>query len=501
MLADEGVAMAMRSTVTRSTVAAAIVASCTLAGCGGSGSSGGTTDTAPETGTVSILFTDAPTNDFCHAMATVESIDLLGGGSPQNIWTGSETLDLLALRNYSDVFTVNTEVLVGSFSKVRLTLGGLTIEKCDDAGTVIETHDVRLPGNRKFDLVPRGSIQVVGGEALIIEIDVDMKYAVHLVEAGNSMRYEMRPVMFVTVRPDDSKLVRVFGEVRDLEPPGFELCPVEPVASTDDDDESDEDGENESADDDSGRCLDVVTDGATGIFDESGDPVGLDAFANGDLATAIGFLRTHDDDDDGDDYRDDLELAAVTVEKGPQDTFARPVGVVESAVGNNDRFAFLPDMDTSIDVLLQSGTRIFKLGSSDELTSAAIQPGVPGQVDGVYDTVDPATLKSALIVLDEIATEPDTAYVGATVKMIDLDDMDATTPRRLEVDWDTSTNLCVLADESTRIISVTDGPDAIEAMTIGVDDLVTEQTVDVYGTDDGMGCVVADTIQAYATTP
>ena len=493
--------MPIRSTALRFAVAATVVASCTLAGCGGSGGSGdGTATTAPQTGTVSILFTDAPTNDFCHAMATVESIDLLGGGSPQNIWSGSETLDLLALRNYSDVFTVNTEVLVGSFSKVRLTLGGLTIEKCDETGTVVETHDVRLPGNRKFDLVPRGSIQVVGGEALIIEIDVDMKYAVHLVQAGNSERYEMRPVMFVTVRPDDTKLVRVFGEVRDLEAPEFELCPVEPTASSDDDHEDDEDGENESSDDDSGRCLDVITDGATGIFDENGDPAGLDAFANGDLATAIGFLGTHDDDDDGDDYRDDLELAAVTVEKGPQDTFARPDGIVESAVGNNDRFAFLTEPTVSIDVLLQSGTRIFKVGSNEELTSAAIQPGVPGQVDGVYDSMDPATLKSALIVLNEAASEPDTALVGATVSNIEVDDGDATTPRRIDVDLGGIAS-CVLADGSTRLIEVTDAPDAIEAMVIGVDDLATGQTVDVYGTDDGGGCVIADTIQAYDTTP
>ncbi len=141
--------MVQRSTFGHATITAAAVATLALAGCGGGGGSDSTT--GPQTGTVSVLFTDAPTNDFCHAIATVESIDLLGGGAPQNIWSGSETFDLLALRNYSDMFMVNTEVLVGSFSKARLTLGSLTVEKCDETGAVVETHDVRLPGNHKFD--------------------------------------------------------------------------------------------------------------------------------------------------------------------------------------------------------------------------------------------------------------------------------------------------------------------------------------------------------------
>lgn len=477
-----------RFSMSQAAVTVAAIASLAIAGCdsGGSGS-----DSAPQTGTVSVLFTDAPTNDFCHAIATVESIDLLGGGTPQNIWTGSETFDLLALRNYSDVFTINTDVLVGSFSKIRLTLGGLTIEKCDDTGAVIETHDVRLPGNHKFDLNPRGTIDVIGGEALIIEVDVAMKYAVHLVETGNTDHYEFRPVMFVTIRPDDTKLVRVFGEVRDLDGLEFELCPVEPAASTDDDDESDEEGENESADDDSGRCVDVVTDGSTGIFDENGDPVGLDAFMNGDLATAIGFLRVHDDDDDGDDHADDLELLAVTVEKGPQGTFERVVGTITSAVLSDDRFAFETAPMVSTDVQLQSGTRIFKVGSSGELTSAAIQPGLPAEVDGVY--ADPSLLKSALVVLnDELAGEPDVALLAAEVVSADA------TTGQVDVNTDTVMNQCVATDAGTQIIEITEGPDAIEVAPIGVGDLAAGQIVDVYGTDDGAGCVLASTIQAYA---
>jgi Domain of unknown function (DUF4382) len=476
--------------------AAATSALALLAACGGGGSSSSLP--AAEKGTVSVLLTDAPTDDFCHAIATVESVDLLGDGGRENIWTGSETIDVLAMRNYSDVFVVNTDVTVASYDKIRLTLADLTIEKCDDTGTVIETHAVKLPGNGKLDLNPRGSFQVVGNEALLIEIDLAMKYAVHVVEAGNSMHYEFRPVVFVTVTPDDTRLVRVFGEVRDLDEPGFELCPIAPVSSTDDDPAGMEDGVGESDDDDSGRCIDVLTDGGTGIFDANGDPVGLAALANGDLATAIGFLRSHDDDDDDDSRADDLLLDAVTVEIGPADAFARVRGAAESAVGNNDRFAFLPEGGTSIDVLLQAGTRIFQVGTNEELTSAAIQPGVAGEIDGVESAADPATLKSSLIVLEEGAGIPEVALLDATVASIDADDDADPATRQLYVDNADVTNQCVTTDAATRIIEVVDGPDSIESMEIGVDDLSAGQALDVYGHDDGAGCVLATTIQAYA---
>jgi hypothetical protein len=84
----------------------------------------------------------------------------------------------------------------------------------------------KLPGNGKLDLNPRGSFQVVGGETLVIELDLDMTKSLHLVSAGNSGKWQFRPVVFVTIAPDDTKLVRVFGEVRTLEGMRFELCPV-----------------------------------------------------------------------------------------------------------------------------------------------------------------------------------------------------------------------------------------------------------------------------------
>jgi hypothetical protein len=490
----------------------------TLSACGGGGGGGGgnsgsgnnATPTAT-TGTVAFLLTDAPTDAFCQVRATVQSIDLLGGPTPTNVFTGPETVDILDMRNFEDVFTVNTAVPVGTYDKIRLTLSDLALVECDSAG-VPEPESgwdhPHLPGNGKLDLNPRGSFQVVGGEAMIIEIDMDMQKSLHIVQAGNSGKWQFRPVVFVTITPDDTKLVRVFGEVRALDGTTFELCPLEPASSTDNDAVGG--GGDMSGDDNSGECLDVFTDGSTGIFDEAGSPVGPDAIANGDLLTAIGFLSLHDDNDDSDSRMNDLRLDAVVLELGPQGTFERIPGVVRSAPGNNDIFVFDPtpldDATNAIDVLLQSGTRIFALGSNAELTSAALQPGTTGEVDGVF--TDPATsgepLKSSLAVLDQNTT-PAVALIGGTIKTIVADDDAVPETRRVTVDFATPAVIdkCVKTDADTRYLQVTESASSSETAEITFADLAVGDEVDVYGDVDSVDstCVVADAIQKYVTAP
>jgi len=464
----------------------ALVVSLASCGGGGGGDAPAAVAQAPTTGTVSILLTDAPTDAFCQILATVEGVDLLGGGSPANVFTGPETVDVLALRNFTDVFAVNTAVPVGTFNKVRLTLSDLALVECDAAGLSepeSQWDHPKLPGNGKLDLLPRGSFQVVGGETLVIQLDLDMEKSLHLHQTGNG-RWQFRPVVFVTISPDDTKLVRVFGTARDLDGSGFELCP-----------------------DDSGGCLDVFTDAETGIFDESGARVGLDAVASGDSLTAIGFLSLHDGDD-GDDRADDLRLDAQVLELGTADAFARLAGSVVSAPGNNDIFVFdttpADDATNAIDVLLQSGTRIFALGSNAELTSAALQSGTVGEVDGVF--TDPATsgepLRSSLIVLDQDTT-PARSITGATIATIPADDDADAATRRLTVDvTGGASGQCVKTDSSTRYLSITESADASETAQIAFADLAVGDDVDVFGSDDAeAGCVLADTIQKYVTAP
>jgi hypothetical protein len=475
----------------------------TLAACGGgsdgSNTSGGNPPPPVTTGKVTILLTDAPTDAFCQVLATVERIDIFGGsGTPTNVFTGPATVDVLALRNYSDVLAIAPTVPVGTYSKLRMTLSDLALVECDGDGNPepeSRWEHPRLPGNGKLDLNPRGSFEVVGGEALVIELDMDMEKSLHLHQTGNG-KWQFRPVIFVTIRPDDTRLVRVYGEARDVGGTTFELCPVMPVSSMN--------GGSPRA---GSECLDVFTDGSTGIFDETGSPVGLSAIATGDLLTAIGFLRLFDDDD-GDSRMDDLRLDAAVVEAGELGTIERLQGRVVSAPGNNDLFVFdstpADDATNAIDVRLQSGTRIFAIGSNTELTSAALQPGTTGEVDGVF--TDPATdgepLKSSLIVLDQDTT-PAIVLTDAQIKTIPADDDAVPATRRLTVDTASLTGKCVKTDADTRYLRVTESANASETVEIAFADLAVGDTVDVYGSDDvaDIACVLADTIQKFVTAP
>jgi hypothetical protein len=513
----ESIEMTLRSVG----VALAAATALTLTACGGGSSSDGaapppppTSTPAPTTGTVGVLFRDGPTHDFCQILAKVDRIDLLGSAGPTNIFMGPETIDVLAMENYSDVLTVATEVPVGAYEKVRLTLSDLALVECDDAGDPEPEsgwEHPKLPGNGKLDLNPRGEFQVVGGETLLIQIDMDMNKSLHVHQTGNG-KWQFRPVIFVDIVPDGERLVRVFGQVRDVNGMTFELCPLEPASSVDG---GPAPGTGDmSGDDDSGRCLDVFADGSTGIFNEAGDSAGIDQVVNGGLLTAIGFLSLHDDDDDSDSKADDLRLDAVVLELGDQGTFQRIRGAVATAPGNNDIFEFDPsavaDASDLIDVLLQAGTRIFALGSNEELTSAALQPGTEGEVDGVF--TDPATdpvtqpLKAALIVLDVDST-PEVSLTGRIITL-KTETALPTTPASGTIDLKAVEPAaqfnCVNTTVDTRFLKITETPTSSETVDIDFDGLLVPDpadtdppTIDVYGSDDSSGCVLASVVQQY----
>jgi hypothetical protein len=451
----------------------------------------------PTTGTVGVLLGDGPSSEFCRILATVGSIDLLGANGPTSLFTGSETVDVLAMRNYSDFFAIDPAVPVGSYEKIRLTLTDLALVRCDDNGDPVAETDwehPKLPGNGKLDLSPRGSFQVVGGETLIIELDMDMDKSLHLHQTGNG-KWQFRPVVFVDVVPESSRLVRVFGQVRDAGGATFELCPLEPVSSTGSG--SNGSSDDMSGDDDSGRCIDVFTDDKTGFFGENGLPGGT--VANGGLLTAVGFLGVHDDDDDNDSRMDDLRLDAVVLEFGDQGTFDRPTGtVVSTPPGIDNLFAFDPDdyQPDPVDVRYQSGTRIFALGSNEELGPGALQPGTIGQVDGVLADAD-GPLNSALIVLDQDTT-PQVSLLDATITgILDPDtDMDPAT-REFTVDTADVTGQCVRTDANTVFLMITETPTTFTAQEQDFSMLAAGDVVDVYGSDDGAGCLLAGSIQEY----
>lgn len=473
--------------------AAAVAASLVLGGCGGGGGSdgGSPSSSAPTTGSVAVLLTDAPTDQFCEVRATVTGIDLLGAGGSTNLFSGERTVNVLAMQNFSDFFAVDPSVPIGSYDKIRLTLSDLALVECV-AGEPEPAKDwdhPHLPGNGKLDLNPRGPIEVIGGEMLVIELDMDMQKSLHVHQTGNG-KWQFRPVVFVNVRPDDSNLVRVFGNATNLGTTSFELCPVEPVSTV-----------GAHATTAGTSCLDVFTDNLTGLFDETGSPVGLAELAANDPVTAIGFLGLHDDAD-ADTRMDDLKLDAVVLEYGPQGTFERLRGSVVSAPGNNDIFVYDPETTDPVNALLQSGTRIFALGSNLELDSSALQPGTVGEVNGVF--TDPATsgepLKSSLVVLDQDTT-PAAEVLDATVAALVPGADGVAEPNRFDVT--TSATQCITTNASTVYLRISESGTTSETAAITFGDLVVGDKVDVYGTPDpnDATCVLATNVQKYVTTP
>ncbi|MGD8428760.1 MAG: DUF4382 domain-containing protein [Ectothiorhodospiraceae bacterium] len=479
------------------------MAALVLTACGG-GSSGGSTSSSGGSGTVGVMLTDAPSDDFDQILANITHIELFGEDGRVTVFNGNETVDLLQLSNVSDLFAVNNSVPAGSYDKIRLTLDSLTLVKVDDSVDPPNTTEfpVHLPGNGKVDLNPRGSFDVTAGSSIVLEVDVDAEKAIHIVERGGKTQYNFRPVVFVNVLEgmNTEKLVRIHGEAANVDAAtgSFDLCPTRIVSSMDDDGEKDDFG------DDSGgkqRCVHVATAQDTGIFGDKGDPDVFDSVTAGDELTAIGkFARQTDtatasedgdseSEDDSDDlFEGDFQLNAAVLELGPVGTFSRIAGTTDSQVGSDNRF----DMnvaagqgiatDSPLPVQLQTGTHIFSR-AGDELQISDILPGLAANVDGVVTVpdADPTYLKSALVVMDMSAA---TSTVSGTLQTVDA------TNGTLTVTTDTGDTMVTVNGDTRYYVIDTSTSQSEEladadAPKTYLDNASDAVTIDVYGTESG----------------
>ena len=265
-----------------------------IASCGGGGGGGGSTgavglpdnlDPTPEAtgkGTVTILATDAETDQFREINLTITRAELLADDSSELLFEGEKTFNLLALASVTEVFSV-AEVAAGSYDKIRLTLAGIELVFFDEREPVYPD----LPGNGKLDINPKGLFYVDSDNPLTIQLDFDAEKSIHIVGTGNG-GFNFRPVVLTKeVETEfDTKLIRQMGVVRELnrERGTFDLCLIE-------DEEAEEDD-----------CVQVaVASGATAIFGESGNAIDINNVSEGDIATVVGRI-----------YSDsDLEVAAT----------------------------------------------------------------------------------------------------------------------------------------------------------------------------------------------
>jgi hypothetical protein len=510
-----------------------------LAACGG-GSSDPASPASPtpdpivdtptsSTAQVTVLLTDAPSPDWDQAWATITSIEMIGDNGIQVIFSGSETVDLLSLPDFYDVFAIADAIEPDTFHKIRLHVEQLELVELNDDGTTAESVLAQLVGGGKIDLIPHEPFFAGPGDSLFIEIDFDV-HKTFKTTSGENGSPIVRPVIKVEIRREEplGRLTRLQGHIGEVDVEGqrFSLCQSELVAHKHEHD-------HEHDDDDRG-CVIVAADELTGVFGADGMPIGFDGLEAGLGLTAIGHLRknedfdyhwhdheddgdksnsdssvsSHDDDDDdgkaGEDkdkdyyksrkVHDYLMLSAVTIEVG--EDYRRVSGAAEDVVmGDTFGLALEPgqNLGTEERVLATQLFELTRIFSKDgtELDSTAIEAGARMLVDGVLVTseTDPDTLRAALLILDLEAGTEEEVRRGEIVSV----NFDAGTFQML-VD---ETEVCVNANDAD--IFLVSNVDGFAAERVSLGDLEAMQAVDVFGSEeDDAGCFVATDILAAA---
>lgn len=544
-----------RPTHLRSSLAAALAIMLSIlwtVGCGEDPVAGGAaTGGIPETGSVSVFITDSPSDDFDKILLTIDSIALLGGGPQTEIFTGEEVIDLKDLENFSDLFVYAEEVPARPFSKIRLGVNKIQLVR---EGEDAEVIDVDPPANGKVDIIPGGDPHVRPGINMVIEIDIDAKKSIHIVQAGKG-KYVFRPVIFATIRDTHAprKLGRVHGVITEIfDEESFELCSTMFMASR-------EVGVSRPAHYDGGlgdrhRCMTVELDGDTGLFDANGDPALAENLKKEEEVTVVGrfhmvdadhdevaiplsFGRHHDhkkgrgspkkkgkkdkDGDSGSDSHADSDsdtdsdshggphpkppeylivLHAYVVEMGPAGTFLQLAGVVETDLDDQDEFDFrlAPGQgfgdDSVVVALLQLGTRLFnRLGM--ELDDSDVQAETLAKIDGVFSSSpgEGSLYKTALLILDVAIDHPDVLRG----EIFDVDDVTRTLGLLVDDDGEVSEE-CVRVPEDAEVWLISMG--ASERGDF--DDLDEGQRIDAWGMyEDAFECFVGDRIIVFLDDP
>ena len=420
----------------------ALVASLFIASCGSGGNnSKASNNPTATTGTIALLFTDRPTDEFSAIKLNVTEAILIGGNSAsgqQILFQGSEPIDLLDLTNYSEQIIFG-EVDAGIYTKLRLVIDDLELVPNDGGPSEFP----KLPANGKIDLLDPSGIEILPGRTLIAEIDMEANKAIHIVSAGNSGKYQFRPVVKAKFMDGDlgnlpDKLARLEGTASSVDPAGtFVLCDVESPDS----------------------CIDVSTDGDTGIFGADGAPTGFGTLMNSDPVVVIGSYAVNGS----------ILLNAVVLEIG---------GNAEQIKGNvvstpaTDQFLVLRVGGEEIVVELQAGTKFYD--ENGALGAESIVIGADVEVEGVQpakaDPADPDLVRAALVFIE--AEEDDQA--SGTI----IDPLDAVM-RSFGLTQTGGGDICVRVNDDVDILLVDIAASEVTMATFS--ELAVGQVVDLFG--------------------
>ncbi len=412
-----------------------------LAACGGGSSSGNDNGQASDdSGSVAVLITDAPTEVYDEIWVNFTRISLLSQDDSEEAEpvvlfddVDGEALDLLQLRDHAELFTVQEDVPVGDYEKVRMEVSGVELVDLD---TGSETRvNARLPGDH-LDLVPRAPLEVSEDNVLYLELDIDAEESLLVVEAGGDMVF--RPVAFVSAyeeggsgsedggvddglaedgaATDDEPLISVRGQVRDAGDDAMLICPSEAASAS--------------------ACVRTSLEGEVPVFDGHGEPV--DRIVAGDSLIAKGLLQR---DDGG---RRTLEPFSIAL--GTRPMLGTRGGTADS------------EMDADREFVTRSGREIRLLDSApvvnrqgERLDTDAIVPGQPLTSFGI---VSGEPMLATLVVLGgDVSGEGGDGEEGDRPSMLRGELVAVDSDNTLQVEANGSTEHLRLIEEGRLVIA------------------------------------------------
>ncbi|UCH82155.1 MAG: DUF4382 domain-containing protein [Nitrospiraceae bacterium] len=455
-----------------------------LTSCGSDSDSGVLGNEKTGTGSVAILLTDYPSDDFSKINVTVTKIELLSDESRVSVFSGNKIFNLLDLKNETTLLSVKNNVPAIQFNKIRLTV--IQVELIDKNGQP-STKPVTLPGNGKIDLNPRKPFSVRPDEMLTLQLDLDAEKSLKLDE--NKNRYIFRPVVFIDIIGGVplEKFLRVKGIVHDIDftKMKFGLCP----------DMNDIDSYTGASHDENNNscCVTVYVSDETSIFgsEEGGRQVPFGYLAEGSSVSVMGFYKTNASINDG-SKSCNMGLDAVVVQTGD---FLKLTGTIGSEVNpGTNQFDFQVDQDQAVGsenpvtVEILEGTKIFStLGIA--LDETAIRVNTKAEIDGKIilnpDPNVPDILKATFISVDTDALTAD--------KLSGVIDNINDSERSFDL-LITDKTVCVEVADNVHIFFITEDGTLVSRM-IPFEELDKGHVADIYGSSKSASeCFAADTI-------
>jgi len=435
-------------------------------------------DTGKGTGSVALLLTDAPIDDFDKFLITVSEISLLGDDGSVSLFSGNETIDLLDLNSHSDLFSLTTNIPAGNYYKVRMQVSNPKLLVLDMDGNILDDETVvpKMGGNGKLDLNPRGEIVITAGQTLALQLDMDAQKSIHLIQNGNG-DYRFRPVVFIDVLTDTmlGKLVRLSGYVDDIEENNFELC-KQPVDNNDDDlisvkdDDDDANHENE-------HCIKISTTSTTSFFNDMGKAVDQSELTDNSVVTVLGYYSNMNDDR----Y---VGFEAEVVELAAADVFKTYSGVIGSIDTDNQLIEILDQNDIPKTIQFVSTTKVFDMTGKSMLLEE-LEKDMKIKVEGIYDDLN-EQVNAAIIFVEPVSTMT-SQLSGSFVSFHN----DMTSFDMLDNAWG---DTCVSTDDNTSAYLLTIESDGFTSEAVSVSELQSGQRLDVYGSFDNSGCFMAGSL-------